>query len=534
MTKSEVLKRIDQELKKIQKSKFVLSEEEKFVLDFVNDNDLYNLEGMLGVTYNKATVAFIISMNEEVELENADEGYYLKNVDSEISEMGIAFVTNLKDINYGIMGFNMSMEKHNKSEKEQKFIFEHFLEKNFDLKLIKKCFRVIRDYSNNVLEKERQWNKSKKKQEKFYKNLKINFESGFRKKIIDDYTTMISGVTDEELRLEILKLIYQHNLVYQEEVFKEYQELDNDFVKYHLLLQKFGIVVSGDELKIIMERPYENVSRVLEVLREFRFIESKDILDIFHRTDINSVEELYALKTNGIITIDFIRDHKDLFLVDSKDRTMLQENIRMINEKRISPYSFSNSQDILLMDPTIFKRNVEVLVEYDFTSLMRDDVNYEFLGKDNLEILIDRILELGYESSLEENLNLLNYDINNWKRIDVLRELGIEVTDKKQLESILSSKNFIVPDETVDEYVYNAVSRKDQVSDVSISLGQLESLNNTKRTYRLGNIIISKNKVKRSLYDNNIKEDYIPLWVLTERMVVGDVDYQSIVTYLKK
>ena len=345
---------------------------------------------MLGVTYNKATVAFIISMNEEVELENADEGYYLKNVDSEISEMGIAFVTNLKDINYGIMGFNMSMEKHNKSEKgykftekEQKFIFEHFLEKNFDLKLIKKCFRVIRDYSNNVLEKERQWNKSKKKQEKFYKNLKINFESGFRKKIIDDYTTMISGVTDEELRLEILKLIYQHNLVYQEEVFKEYQELDNDFVKYHLLLQKFGIVVSGDELKIIMERPYENVSRVLEVLREFRFIESKDILDIFHRTDINSVEELYALKTNGIITIDFIRDHKDLFLVDSKDRTMLQENIRMINEKRISPYSFSNSQDILLMDPTIFKRNVEVLVEYDFTSLMRDDVNYEFLGKDN-------------------------------------------------------------------------------------------------------------------------------------------------------
>lgn len=541
MTKSDVLKRIDQELKKIKRSTFTLSEEEKFVLDFVDDNDLSSLLGMLSVIPNRAAAAFIISMDDEVELEKTKKGYYLSNVDDETSEIGLAFASILEEINYGIDGFNMSMREHNESEKgykftekEQRLIFEKFLEKEFDLKLVRNCFRVIRDYNNDILKAKSQWNKNKKKQESFYKKLKSDLESSFRKKFIDDYASIISGVSDDDLRIEILKLIYQHNLVYQEKVLEEYQELDNDFLKYHLLLQKFGIGVSKNQIMTIMERPYEDVSRFLEVLKRFQIVESAEVLDIFYGTDIDVVEELYDLKVNGIITNDFIKSHKDLFLVDSKKRDTLQENVSIINEKRISPYSFSNSKDTLLMDSEAFKRNVDILVAYDFTSLMKDDINYQFLGKDNLEILIDRILELGYESSLEENLNLLNYDINDWKRIEVLRELGIEVVDMKQLVSVLSSRNFIVPDEIIDEYIYNAVNKNDQVSDISISMEQLNRLNYTKRTYRLGNTIISKNKVKRSLQNGEVKKDNIPLCVLTEKMVLGDADYESVVTYLKR
>lgn len=125
----------------------------------------------------------------------------------------------------------------------------------------------------------------------------------------------------------------------------------------------------------------------------------------------------------------------------------------------------------------------------------------QFLKHPNLARKIDRILELGYETLLENDIELLNYEDSAWERLEVLKSLNIPLpTAKNEVEGILESPHFIVSEEEQKRYLETPtpyIKRKDIRDIVPVSALPMEQ--ETKRTYTIGGVIFSKPKVIRNL-----------------------------------
>lgn len=132
------------------------------------------------------------------------------------------------------------------------------------------------------------------------------------------------------------------------------------------------------------------------------------------------------------------------------------------------------------------------------------NTNYDFIKNNNLQTLIDTILELGYENLLEKNINLLNYDEVKWKRIRVLKEMNIPVIEQKDLEKTLNT-SFIIPDDKLDDYILNVVPYNLSIKinnlteKENINSNMLKDFSTSKRLYKIGDVLLSKNRVKRNL-----------------------------------
>ena len=76
----------------------------------------------------------------------------------------------------------------------------------------------------------------------------------------------------------------------------------------------------------------------------------------------------------------------------------------------------------------------------------------------------------------------------------------------EELETVLKTDKFLIPDSKIDDYIYNATpynipeiecESSNDVDDI------LEVFSNTKRTYYIGGVVISKNKFKRNIASTN-------------------------------
>src|SRR5699024_1738422 len=116
---------------------------------------------------------------------------------------------------------------------------------------------------------------------------------------------------------------------------------------------------------------------------------------------------------------------------------------------------YKKRNQVLLIPTDKLQTNLKKLDEYLLLPSLSTTTNYQFLGYDNLEETMDLALELGKEQDIVDNIGLLNYDINRWYRLNILNQLNIPV-EKDQLEGVLHTDNFLVPDNKISEYLdYN-------------------------------------------------------------------------------
>ena len=110
-----------------------------------------------------------------------------------------------------------------------------------------------------------------------------------------------------------------------------------------------------------------------------------------------------------------------------------------------------------------------------------------------LVLKIDKLIELGYEYFLEEDLNILNS--NNIKRLEVLRVMNYDLESKEELFNILNTDKFYIEDTKLDLYIPNIIPYKEHIElETDFSL---DSFRNTSRTYSFNGILISIPKVNR-------------------------------------
>lgn len=119
----------------------------------------------------------------------------------------------------------------------------------------------------------------------------------------------------------------------------------------------------------------------------------------------------------------------------------------------------------------------------------------------SLEDVLDKVLELGFEDYLVEDLDLLNEV--NWDRIYVLRAMNYPIDTKEDLLSILHSSSFFVSDDKLDSYIPNIVPYYDHTIYGEYSLEALEEYRQGSRLYNVSGVLLSKRRILRHLSVSN-------------------------------
>ena len=363
----------------------------------------------------------------------------------------------------------------------------------------------IREYHSKLISEDKQIRRSINKTIGAYENLINGLLQGINKEEIINYQQLLAKIPDENIRKEVLELIHSHNLKYYEKLNYKYENLSaNSVIKYQALLKEYGIQKNEYYIELIMKNSIEDTSYILKKLSKMKIQEKNSIIQVLQTSDINTVKFIYELKDKGILKSDFISKNTNIFSEEKEEYKNLISNLDYLASKKINPQYFNDSQEILILSTENLIRNISVLEEYELITSINKNTNYEFIKNNNLQVLIDTILELGYESLLEKNLNILNYDEKKWKRIRVLKDLNIPVTEQDELEKTLTT-DFIIPDDKLDEYILNVVPynlsikindlKETEIKDADV----LKNYSVSKRLYKIGDVLLSKNRINRNL-----------------------------------
>lgn len=342
---------------------------------------------------------------------------------------------------------------------------------------------------------------------KIYEALESELYQAIQKGEVTNISNMLKKVPSEKIRLAILKLVYTHNQEIYKQLTSEYQTLSaNDASQYQILLERYGISPDSYEVGTVMENSIDNLTEMLEILSRLSITASQGLLTILQSSDLETVENIFALAERGIITGDLLTNHLGIFNPSSKDYENFMRNLDVINKQKLNPHYFTASEEMLTLPHQRFASSMKVLEEYELLSNLKTGMNLSFLKEEDLAPAIDTLLELGYEKNLEESLELLNYR-DKFNRLRVLKALNIPVSSTEELIEVLTTPKFYVQDTEIPNYIYNAAQYhlpsnivevtepKKKLSDVQ----KLSSFSETDRTYSFNGVLISKNKVHRTL-----------------------------------
>ena len=312
---------------------------------------------------------------------------------------------------------------------------------------------------------------------------------------ITDYKEIISKIP-EHLRFDALKLMYLHNEKVYSVIDEKHTELSkNKKLKYQSLLSSYDIKYISQTL---LQIPYEDLNKSLQLLKKFG-LDNNVIIYILENSSLSIIEEINVYLERGIINKKFIKNNY-LILLPNIENSNLFKNIKLLENENINPNSFATSARILLIDNALFSNNIEILKKYNLLSSMKTTTNYNFLQDSNMVNIIDKLLELGMEKFLEENLGLLNH--KNLDRLYILKALNIKIDTIEELMSYLNLRNFYVNDEDIFKYLHEGtISFSEDTGTVD-----LNSFQSTDRTIDINGVLFSKNKVQRHLKSNSIND----------------------------
>lgn len=378
----------------------------------------------------------------------------------------------------------------------------------FKSKDIEESIDGIRRYASDVISEEKARKRKIKKNfsnytyiESWIKRIKQNQE-------ITTIPDEVMQLDDEELQKQILERIYSNNMSIYTQIEKKYNDLSsNSYNKYSLLLEQYGIDISNYNIDITND--INEVEKILKLVSSLNIKSPHKIVEIINTSKLEIVESINNLVKKGYIDNEYVNNNINIF---SDSYIDLISNIEEFKKEGLSLSSISKLKDSLCEDSDTIQRNIAVLKEYGLFSSLGDCSSSSFLNNEQLEKKIDKLLELGIEQFLREDLSLLNYEDSVYDKILLAYRLNIPIEDTNSLHNILSTP-FIVSDDDIDTYLFN-LSRKslDSLEDININkddlLELLEKKQSSENVYDFDGVLISKNKVSRNLENS---DDEIPL-----------------------
>lgn len=334
-----------------------------------------------------------------------------------------------------------------------------------------------------------------------YKKFLKDIEKAFESDEIKNYELIIHDVEDDILKLEFLRLVYQHNKIKYDEIDAVHEKLTrNSLVNYLTVLKSNGIKKDDVDLSKITRNSCEDLDKMIKILNGI-VGDKKIIIRIIESSDLMNVNYFKELKSKNVLSTNAFSKYHDIFDINSIHRKILDKNIEIINSYKVDFTLFSKHPDILIENSNLGD-NLEILKTYKLLDSLKYSKKFSFLKKNNLSSLIDKIIELGYENLLVENLELLNED--NWDRIYVLKSMGVKPEDNKELIKYLRDDKFFIPNDRLNIYIEDTSEYYSDLDYGNININEFIKNNEvTSRSLCINGVIISKNRVLRNIDNGN-------------------------------
>ncbi len=389
-------------------------------------------------------------------------------------------------------------EENNLSPSDR--VFQKTADKYMNLSVKKdevfKLFEVMQEYYKRLLSKEKSRQQQAKKGLKNYQQFENLFAKAIKSKEITNYEEIIESIASPQLRIEVLKFIYRHNLQYQQQLYTTYQSVfDDNTMPYKTFLSRYSLSIKN--LEALMTKSIEELEKMLKEISALNIQNKEQILE---GSNLARISKLKELMKKGIITEEFLNKNSSLFQIEQLQYQTLTANIEFLKEKNMTPLLIGEHKELLLIPSQTLSENYQTLEEYEFSIDWTRIENASFLGASDLKGKIDKLLELGYENILETNLELLNYSKKELERLDKLKILSFPLPEtKEELDFILSSKSFIMDNQELVDYSSINISNSPKKYIRPELEDSLQALEYTKRTYKVGDNIFSKRKTLRNL-----------------------------------
>lgn len=399
-----------------------------------------------------------------------------------------------------ILNIKMSERNSSKAIKEN-------IKSDYDISTYETEMVNLRDYCVETINKEEARQRELRKQINNYRVIqtwmdKLDSQKRESKTAIS-IDPSVMRITSDSIRLDILKTIYLENLKTAQELKEIHQNLsENSTNHYKKLLKKYNIVLSEDEISFNMS--VNDLENALGILKKVNITDPKTLLKITQSSSLETITDLCSYINRGLLNTKFILENIDLFS-NSHKLSSLKENIEYLQEEKISTTYIQKMRDVLLEKPDLLRKNILVLKEHSLLKFYKKAKSYHFLQAIDLEDKVDIMLELGYEKNLEENLDLLNYTKDDYKRLEVLKRLNIPLNNTEEIEKVLNNSNFIISNDDLDNYISDfsnyPILDGEEISKTKwmekLDINQDE--NSTSRVYSFQGLLISKNKIKKEM-----------------------------------
>lgn len=475
----------------------------------------------------------LAEINPEAILDAFDMALTIKSIKDSLNDYNV-FSVDVDEQNK-----EMPREMRRDDKKIKKEVLNAVFNEKYNLSLLNEDFNSINEYYRKIHNEELKRKRAIRKEINNNDEFLTTFKSAIARDEITNFNKIISYLSDEKMRLEVLKLIYEHNKVSYETLETTYNELSNNSkARYQVLLNQIGLDQDKYKIEVIMQKPYDEVEQMVTTLTKMGIKDQEALAVILETSNLERVNEVYELLDEELISQKTAIKYSTIFDVDKSTYQQVINNIKLFNKYNINPYYLENSQSTLLLDPNAISKNLEILKEYKLLNCLNQKINYKFLGREDLEEQIDEILELGHENNLIQNMDLLNISKERWQRIQALKSVNVPVTSYEELINNLTTNKFLIPDQSLHEYIYNVVPYR-----IGEKLSQLPSLQSkdemfddsnfdkTKRTYNINGTIISKNKAKRNY--SKVKDLDLPmkekiLISLVSGSILSENEYENI------
>lgn len=377
------------------------------------------------------------------------------------------------------------------------------LNQMYDIKPILDRIDVIRKRVTKLKSNESKRRRDASKGVSEYENLRSLLQQEPELPILN-HQEIVSHIPNEKIKLEVLKYIYTSNLPYYKKLEETYHELtENSATKYQALLSDAGISIEMCDMGRIMQNSISDVKDMLQIITSFDVKDKVEIVNILQSSSKAYLDSIVSFCKEGYFDLEFITSHP-MILENPSFYDVISLNRKSMKEKGLNPLLLARNPEVWFQDSNVLRDNLNILERYQFLGSMSRASKYSFLGSEELEHTIDTILELGYEELLEQNTDLLNYDSKKWMRIYILKELNMVPSDIDTLTTVLQQEQFFVPEEKMKDYISNEPCKIESMANDEVATKEevrrkVDTFPQTKRTYVVGGVILSKNRVEKNI-----------------------------------
>ena len=368
----------------------------------------------------------------------------------------------------------------------------------------KRILERLRNITEFIRYEEQEERKAKKRQgEEIYslKNSLVLLGNAIKNDEITNVREITKGVHNLDLKYTFCQYIYEHNRKYHDKLDEKIAQLENNScAQYSKILSDYGINIDDFDISIIMHNTLNEVENMLKILRK-KMLSDDMIIYILTFSNYNKFSEIMDLVSKCFLSFEYLKSNLKIFAVDSNSLDYFKDNVDYLNENGVNPQLFHDHNYILFNEKGIFKKNIDILKEYDLLKYIKTTNNYDFLLSNDIVCKIDMLIEFGYIDFLKQDLGLLNY--NSYCRLKVVKLLDNKIESKDDLVNILDSNvRFFISDSEINKFVagYDKEINYDSVNDIEMCIDEFRT---SSRTFTINDVVFSSCRVERNLKDGN-------------------------------